>query len=71
MIKKGDKIIIKVGTSTLTYDTGMLNLLKIESLCKVLADLQNRGIKIILVSSGAVSAGKSKIKFGNDDCIEV
>lgn len=63
MIKKGDKVIVKVGTSTLTYDTGMLNILKIENLCKVIADFQNRGIKVILVSSGAVSAGKSKVKF--------
>ncbi len=63
MIKKGDKVIVKVGTSTLTYDTGMLNISKIENLCKVIADLHNRGIKVILVSSGAVSAGKSKVKF--------
>lgn len=66
MVKKGDKVIVKVGTSTLTYDTGMLNIMKIESLCKVLADLHNRGIKVILVSSGAVSAGKSKVKFLGD-----
>ena len=71
MLKKGDKVIVKVGTSTLTYDTGMLNISKIEKLCKVLADIHNRGIKVILVSSGAVSAGKSKVNFGNDNTIEL
>lgn len=71
MIKKGDKIIVKVGTSTLTYDTGMLNISKIEQLCKVLADVKNRGIKIILVSSGAVAAGKSKVSFEGEDGIAV
>ena len=48
-----------------------MNILKIESLCKVIADLHNRGIKVILVSSGAVSAGKSKINFEGSDSIEV
>ncbi len=56
-------IVIKVGTSTLTYPTGMLNLRRIESLVKVICDLQNSGKKIILVSSGAVSAGLAKIGF--------
>ncbi len=61
MIKNAKKIVIKVGTSTLTYDTGLLNIRKIEKLCNVICDLQNSGKKIILVSSGAISAGWSKI----------
>lgn len=56
-------IVVKVGTSTLTHETGMVNLRKIELLVKVLSDLQNSGKKIILVSSGAVSAGFAKIGF--------
>lgn len=56
-------IVVKVGTSTLTHHTGMVNLRKIELLVKVLSDLQNSGKKIILVSSGAVSAGFAKIGF--------
>ena len=66
MIKKNDIVIVKVGSSTLTYDTGMLNIIKIESLCKILSDIQNRGVKVILVSSGAISAGRSKVKFFGD-----
>ncbi|MBQ9920598.1 MAG: glutamate 5-kinase [Clostridia bacterium] len=61
--EKFRKIVVKVGTSTLTHDTGMVNLRKMELLVKVLSDLENSGKKIILVSSGAVSAGFTKIGF--------
>lgn len=54
-------VVLKVGTSTLTHSTGMLNLRRIESLVKVTCDLQNSGHRMILVSSGAVSAGLAKI----------
>jgi len=54
------KTVIKVGTSTLTYDNGKVNYRRIESLCKVLADLQNSGEDIMLVSSGAVGVGMGK-----------
>ena len=55
------KIVIKVGTSTLTHDTGFLNLHKMEMLAKVISNLHNSGKKIILVSSGSQSAGISKL----------
>ncbi len=58
------RIVVKVGTSTLTHNTGHLNLRRIEKLVKVLSDMKNSGIQIILVSSGAVSAGVAKIGFG-------
>jgi len=59
------RVVIKVGTSTLTHKTGMLNIRKIESLVKVLSDLKNSGKEIILVSSGAVSAGFGKLGAPN------
>ena len=59
------RIVVKVGTSTLTHATGHLNLRRIERLVKVLSDLQNSGIRVVLVSSGAVSAGVAKIGFGH------
>ncbi len=59
--KTKKRVVVKVGTSTLTHETGLLNLRKIEELCKVLCDLQNSGREIILVSSGAVSAGWNKM----------
>lgn len=50
-----------MGTSTLTYDTGHLNLAGIERLVRQLADLHNQGKEIILVSSGAVGAGMGRM----------
>jgi glutamate 5-kinase len=58
------RVVVKVGTSTLTHTTGHLNLRYIEKLVKVLSDMQNSGIQVVLVSSGAVSAGVAKIGFG-------
>lgn len=54
------KTVIKVGTSTLTYENGKVNYRRVESLCKVLADLQNSGEHIMLVSSGAIGVGMGK-----------
>ena len=62
-ITKANIVVVKVGTSTLTYPSGMLNLRRIGTLVKTICDLQNSGKKIILVSSGAVSAGLAKIGF--------
>lgn len=56
-----NRIVVKVGTSSLTYENGKLNLRRVEQLCKVLSDLQNSGKEIILVSSGAVSVGMGKV----------
>jgi len=59
------RIVVKVGTSTLTHATGHLNIRRIEKLVKVLSDLKNSGKQIVLVSSGAVSAGVAKMGFGH------
>lgn len=64
MIVNAKRIVIKVGSSTLTYPTGMLNIRKIELLVKYICDLQNSGRQFILVSSGAVSAGVGKLGLG-------
>ena len=55
------RIVIKVGTSTLTHSTGMLNIRRIERLVKVLSDLKNCGKEIILVTSGAIGVGCGKL----------
>lgn len=57
------KIVIKVGTSTLTHGTGCLNIRAVEELCKVLSDLKNAGNEIILVSSGAIAMGIGKLSL--------
>lgn len=51
------RLVVKVGTSTLTYENGRLNLRRIESLVKVLSDLKNAGREILLVTSGAIGVG--------------
>lgn len=55
------RIVVKVGTSTLTYDNGKLNIRRIERLVRTISDLQNRGFEMVLVSSGAVTVGASKL----------
>lgn len=57
----GKRIVVKVGTSTLTYESGKLNIRRIEMLARVLSDLQNAGNRIILVSSGAMGVGVGKL----------
>ena len=60
-MKDKKRIVVKVGTSTLTHGTGKLNIRRVEILVKTLADLQNAGHEIILVSSGAIGLGMSKL----------
>lgn len=55
------RIVIKIGTSTLTHVTGNLHIRHMESLCKVISDLKNAGNEIILVSSGAIGMGVGKL----------
>ena len=51
------RIVVKVGTSTLAYPTGCLNIRHVELLVKTLCDLKNAGHEIVLVSSGAIGMG--------------
>ena len=57
------RIVVKVGTSTLAYSSGRLNIRHIEDFCKVLSDLKNQGHEIILVSSGAIGMGMGKLSL--------
>ena len=58
---KRNRIVVKVGTSTLTNELGNSNLRTVEELALVLADIQNMGNEIILVSSGAMAIGAQKM----------
>lgn len=60
-LQEAKVVVVKIGTSTLTYDSGKLNLRRVEMLCRALSDLQNSGKKIVLVSSGAVGVGMGKL----------
>ena len=55
------RIVIKIGTSTLAYATGQLNIRRVEALCKTMSDIRNAGHELILVSSGAMGMGVGKL----------
>ena len=55
------RVVIKIGTSTLTHSTGNLNIRRMEDLCKVMSDIKNAGHEVILVSSGAIGMGVGKL----------
>ena len=60
-LKDAQVLVVKVGTSTLTYENGKVNLRRLERLCRTLSDLQNAGRKLVLVSSGAIGVGMGKL----------
>lgn len=60
-IKNAQRIVVKVGTSTLTHHTGKLNINRMEQLVRQLVDLQNQNKEVVLVTSGAVGAGMGRI----------
>ena len=60
-LKDAETLVVKVGTSTLTYENGKVNLGRLEQLCRTLSDLQNSGKKLVLVSSGAIGVGMGKL----------
>ena len=62
-LKLCKRVVIKVGTSTVTHSTGKLNLLRMETLAREIADLQSSDREMCLISSGAVGAGVGKINF--------
>ena len=64
VLSKAKRVVIKIGTSTLTHKTGLLNIRRIENLVKVIADIKNSGKEIVLVTSGSVGVGVGKIGLG-------
>ena len=60
-IKNSKRIVVKIGTTSLTYSNGKLNLKRIEKLARVLVDLSNQEKEIILVSSGAIAVGAARL----------
>ena len=55
------RIVIKIGTSTLTHSSGHLNIRRVEELCKIISDIKNAGHEVIMVSSGAIGMGVGKL----------
>lgn len=61
VLEKVKRIVIKVGTSTLTYPNGRTNLRKMRQLVTAISDIVNSGIEVALVSSGAIAVGVGKL----------
>lgn len=55
------RIVVKIGTSTLTHLSGHLNIRRVEELCKTISDIKNAGHEVIMVSSGAIGMGVGKL----------
>ncbi len=60
-IAEAKRIVVKVGTSTITYPNGKINYEKIEKMARILTDFQNQGKEMLLVSSGAGAAGVGRM----------
>lgn len=61
-LKDKKRIVVKIGTSTITHvDTGHLNLIKMEKLARVLTDIRNQNKEVVVVSSGAIGAGRKAL----------
>lgn len=62
-LKDKKRIVIKIGSSSITHEkTGEINLGKIEKLVRQIADLKGEGREVVLVSSGAIAAGRHTFK---------
>ncbi len=59
------RIVVKLGTSTLAHQTGLLNVRRVEEICKVVSDIKNAGDEVIMVSSGAIGMGVGKLSLGS------
>ena len=62
-IEASNRIVVKVGTSTLTFKNGKMNLQRIDKIARVLSGLKNAGKEVILVSSGAISVGCGELRL--------
>lgn len=60
---KSNTVVVKIGTSSLTYANGKMNYRRIEKLVMVLSDLKNQGKNVVLVSSGAIGVGVAKLNL--------
>jgi glutamate 5-kinase len=62
-LKKARRVVVKVGTSTITFSNGRLNLANLEYICRSIANQMNQGCQIILVSSGAIGVGVGRLRL--------
>lgn len=62
LLRDKKRIVVKIGSSTITHEeTNNLNLIKMEKLVRILADLHNQGKEVVVVSSGAIAVGRQAV----------
>lgn len=65
-LKSKKRIVVKIGSSSLTHrETGDLDYIRMEKLVRELSDIRNQGKEVVLVSSGAIAAGKNAVNLNN------
>jgi len=62
-LKNFNRLVVKVGSSSIAYQNGKPNLTRMEALARELADLHNRGMEVILVTSGAIGLGLNRLGY--------
>jgi len=62
-LRAARRVVVKIGTTTLTHKSGKLNLRRIKELAWALSDLKNSGKEVILVSSGAIAVGTERLNL--------
>ena len=71
LFKEKKRIVVKIGSSSLQHpQTGELDYVKLERLVRELSDIRNQGKEVILVTSGAIAAGKSAVKLQEQDGVK-
>ena len=61
-LRNKKRVVIKIGSSSLTHEiTGNLNMQKLERLVRMICDLRNQGMDVVLVSSGAIAVGRKTL----------
>lgn len=62
-LKNCKRVVVKVGTSTLSYQNGRLNFQRMEELVQAMSDLREKGMQVVLVSSGAIGVGAGRFRL--------
>lgn len=62
-LKNINRVVIKVGTSTIAHSKGLINIYRMEHLARMLSDIKNRGYEVVLVSSGAIGVGAQRMNL--------
>lgn len=64
LLKDKKRIVVKIGSSSLTHkETGDMDYIRMEKLVRELSDIRNQGKEVVLVSSGAIAAGKNAVNL--------